>query len=594
MGVTWTDVSPSAGRSLASEFSIPQERDLQVSLDDCESTARFVGVSTDTPSGLPPADGVREWGDQMSRYRSFVTSLLVVVFIVAACGGGNTSADAPGSDEGDLAEIDPDGILRIAYPMARLSLAVEPENNLIFGLTSATHQGLVTQIVGTPLVLGPDGTYEPFLAESYEVVDNRTVNLVMRAGLRFHDGSSYTAQILADTMKSYQALDTTAFATTVLHQIESIEVAGETNLTFHMAEPVAGLLPETLSGLASMVAAPSSTPTQLYGAGPFQVADFVRDDHLTLERFDDYWNAAAYPLAGVEILNIPDLEAAQNALLGDQVDLIAANPADVDALLQQGPFDKVITNNQGHYMMAVCNTAPPFDDPTFREAVDLAIDREQLNQVALGGEGEPLESLWNPGSPFAVEGLIDPDGDQDRARQLLADIDWDESTVVNIGHFPGYQTHQRMVETIQGQLAQVGIETQISVVENFDVTKYFGPEAEGGFYTVANVHPGIQAVAVPGASASATWNPCGFADVELQGSMDEIIAGDLSDDDLTQAWTEVQEYVTENHLWFPLLSQPAVYVYNTDRVQGVAPGTIGLSGATAPALFLEGVSIKGT
>ena len=103
----------------------------------------------------------------MTQVHRVGAALLAFALALAACSdGGSTGDGAAGAGSGSgtsettvPAEVDPDGVLRIAYPMERLTLDVEPQNNLIFGLTSATHQGLVSQIVGTPLVLAADGTH---------------------------------------------------------------------------------------------------------------------------------------------------------------------------------------------------------------------------------------------------------------------------------------------------------------------------------------------------------------------------------------------------------------------------------------------------
>lgn len=490
-----------------------------------------------------------------------------------------------------VGESDPDGVLRVAYFMERLSLEINAERGEIYGIAS-THLGALEYTIGTPFVLGRDGTFEPFLAEGYEIIDPTTVEVTLRDGLTFHDGTPYTAEVLADTLREYQGLDTTAFAATALPDVESIDVTGDTTLTFRLSEPVAGLVPSLLAGPAGFVVSPASDPPNtVYGAGPFEIVDFVLGDHLTVEKFEDFWDADSYPLGGIEFVNLPAIEAAQNALEAGQVDLVATNPRDVDSLLQRGSFASVVTQNQAAYMLPLCETAPPFDDPLFREAFDLAINREQIAEVVFGGIAEPLESLWYPGAPLAVDGLIDPDGDQDRARELLDQIGWDEDTEIPFGVFPGFQTQQVIAETIAGQVAQVGIRLNIVTYEGYEVAPFVNPET-GGLHVLVNYFPGVQAVTAPAIGATLAYSPCETSKPDLLELAAPIVAGDLSDTELTEAWTELQRTVTETRPWYMLVTQPAVYVYNSERVQGLQPGTVGLAGATAPAPFLEGVSIR--
>jgi len=519
--------------------------------------------------------------------------LIVASAITAPASAGSKAQSGPS----EAADYDPDGVLRVAMAlMDRVPMKLDAETQIAFanGISSVP---MLTYVFGTPLIMNRDGGFDPFLAESYEIVDENTVTLTMRDGLTYHDGTPLTAQTVADTMLGNQEWSEAnapgAYADSVLGSIESIDVVGDTELTFHLSDPVAGLMPKTLASQAAYLVSPTANPPEtLYGAGPFEVEDFAFNDHLTVTKYEDYWDADSYLLGGIDFISIPTIEAAQNALQAGQVDLIATNPRDVDALVDRGHYESVITQNQGHFILTNCAAGAPFDDPKFREAFDLAIDREQLNEVVLGGNAAPMESLWNPGAPLAVEGLIDTDGDQDRARELLDEIGWDEDTVIPFGVVPGFQTHQLFAETIIGQVAKVGIKMEIVVEEGYDIPRFINPE-NGGVHFVANVQPGIESVTVPNTGASPMWNPCGVDDPDVAALADQVVRGTLDDDELVEAWTEIQELVTSRDLWYPLVSQPIVYVYDSDRVQGLQPGTVTLSAATAVGPFYEGVSIIG-
>ncbi len=553
----------------------------------------------------------------MKRFRWLAAILLALALIASSCGDDD---DATGTDDGTTEptatlapgatpeatatmapsgpeDYDPDGVLRLQYFMARMVWTAQEKNSEgaagdIWG-NGSTHLAVYTQVMGTPLVLSRTGEYEPFLAESYEIVDPSTVNLTLRAGLTFHDGTPYTAQILADFMMMIAGWEGHPIhATTQVGKITSIDVNSDTEMTFHLSAPVAGLFPDTLTTVVAMPASPTSNPPEtVYGAGPYKIVDFQFEDHLTLEKYDDFFDADKYLLKHIELLNIPDLTAAANALEGDQVDMIATVASEVDSLVQKGPFASVVTNNQGHYTLAVCNGYAPFDDPKFREAVDLAINREQLVQVVLAGNGVPMASLWPPGFPNAREGLIDTDGDVEKAKALLAEINWDPNTEVVMGHYPGFQVHILIAETVIGQLAKVGIKAKLTEYPSYQYAEVLNPET-GGFGVIANVNPGVLSVQFHNNGVANGWNQCAFQDAELQAMLDKVIAGDLSEAELDQTWTDINERVTSNHWWYPLMTQPAVYVYNSDKVAGVQPGTIGLTGATAISSFFDGIYVK--
>jgi ABC-type transport system substrate-binding protein len=307
-----------------------------------------------------------------------------------------------------------------------------------------------------------------------------------------------------------------------------------------------------------------------------------------VEKWDGFFDQESYLLGVVEWLNLNKIEAAQNGLLDDIVDLAATNPRDLEDLISQGNFEGVVTNNQGHYMLAVCSSKPPFDNAKFREAFDLAINRTRISENGFGGKNEPMGSLWNPGSPLEIPGLINPDGDIDAAKAILADIGWDSDTEITLGIYPGFQTHELIAELVSGSVIDAGLNAKVTIMEGYDVASFSG---QGGLHVVANINEGVNAVAIPARGASLAWNPCGLEDPKLNALLDILSAGG-SDADLAPTWAEVQNYVIDNHLWYVLNTQPAVYAYNADRIGGLQEGTIGLTGATAPSPFLEGVYVK--
>jgi peptide/nickel transport system substrate-binding protein len=528
----------------------------------------------------------------MGRLKLLLAIPLLVALVAAGCssdddeGGG----DASNAEEEQAGAIDPNGVLRVATTLREMDFELDE----LDGIGSVTQHGTLYYVAGTPLTIRPDGSIDTFLAEDWEVVDDSTVSLTLREGLTFQDGEPYNAQALADAMLRYQAHREqfpAVFRSWDLSLIGSIDVQSETELVFHLTRPQGGQFLTFLANEPGYVLSPNSTNANPIGAGPYRVTEFVAEDHLYLERWDDFFDADSYLLAGIEYTQVEDPQAAQNLFEAGDMDLIQASLRDIDALVgRDDSYRPLVTNNQGSYMLALCKSAPPFDDPEFREAFALAIDRNRLNEVVFDGNAEPMESFWNSGAAYAVPGLISPEADPDRSREILDEIGWDPKTTFPFGVFPGFPIHENLALTIQSMLQEVGIDAKVNVMEDFQYANDVNRET-GGLMILANNQIDTAALSTPLNTAIASpWNPCtdDVADPELTDALAQLVAGST---DPADAWETAQRLVWENHYWIPLLTQPSSYVYNADRVQGLKEGTIGLTGATAPSPFLEGVSI---
>ncbi len=502
---------------------------------------------------------------------------------VAATATPTTAAQPAAAARGGK-PVDPNGVLRIATQFnVGPGYNIDPAKGTI-----VTYDGIAYLNVGMPL-LSRDGVLEPYLAEGYKILSSRTLVLTLRKGVTFHDGKPYDAQTLRDAYLARRDLGPSNVFSTIFQQIDTISVDSPTQLTFKLSTSSAGLLAIVLGTANGSVASPGSNPNLPAGAGPYKNVEYRDKQFLKLERWDGFYRAKDFPIKTVEYTHIADPAAKQSALRAGQVDLISNAPSDADALVGTGPFAKVVTNNEGTYQFSFCGTSAPSFDTKFRKAVMLAIDKNQINQVVLGGNAVPLEGFFPPSSKFAVKGLLKPQGDQEAARALLKEINWDSSKVMNLGVF-NVPTHQRIVEVIQGQLEKVGIKVQVRPIP-VRAADTINDKNGGGGIVLAQVSPGIQKMSTTFIDRETSYNPCSFTDAAMAVQIQRLTDGDATEKEQIEVWTSLQKRVIEDALAIPLLTQPAVYVYNKDRVQGIQAGTVGLTGATAPSLLLDGVSM---
>jgi peptide/nickel transport system substrate-binding protein len=218
-----------------------------------------------------------------------VALLLVLSLFAAACGGSDDDgSDAADKDGTSTSDVDTEGILKLG-----ISLNNPGGNHFDPTVTQSTVDLQWMQLVfGTLLRSRGDGSIEPFMAKSYELVDPQTVTLELREGVKFTDGSAYDAETvkagLLRTLNQAQAASKSSqnigFA-----EISEIIVDGPLALTIKTKTPVAGTLVAGLADRegvipspAQVAAAPGDIETKPIGAGPYTL---VKNDNLRLLSF---------------------------------------------------------------------------------------------------------------------------------------------------------------------------------------------------------------------------------------------------------------------------------------------------------------------
>ncbi len=206
------------------------------------------------------------------------------------------------------------------------------------------------------------------------------------------------------------------------------------------------------------------------GTGPYMVDSWTRGDNITLKRFDGYWGDPAV----AETLVIRwSSEAAQR--------LLELQSGTVDGIDNPAPdaFEQVQADNTlqllereglNVFYVGMNNTAPPFDNEQVRQAIALGIDRQRIvdNFYPPGSE---VASHFTPCSiPGGCEGEAWYEYDPEQARALLAEAgfpDGFETTLEYRDVVRGYLPEPgRVAEDIQAQLAEIGVNLTINVIES--------------------------------------------------------------------------------------------------------------------------------
>ena len=301
------------------------------------------------------------------------------------------------------------------------------------------------------LTFDEKGEIEYRAAESYEVNDDSTVwTFHLREDALWSDGSPVTSADFINTIT--RALDPASGSgyANYLFPIENAEAIynGEADMTslgvetpddstivFHLAEPCVYFLdllrlpvytPSCSEYADSVDSGWDRDPETSLSNGPFRLAEYVPDQYFVLEKNEYYWNADAVDLDTITYRFFDDTQSMANAYEAGEVD-VATSLSFAVMEAYEGTDDLFVTDQIATRYIYMNLDVEPLNDVRVREAINLAVNREELCQI-VGSDTEPTYNLVakymkdkNTGEYFVDEADQPFEEDAAKAQQLLAE-----------------------------------------------------------------------------------------------------------------------------------------------------------------------------
>lgn len=330
-----------------------------------------------------------------------------VALSAAACSGSSDNTDGGSSTPGangakfETAAVTPPGKGNVAQ--ATWSLYAEPQSLDYLYAFDFPPNTVLANVCEQLLRVNPDFTVGPGLATKFENPDPLTWVYTLRDGVKFHDGTTMTADDAVASIKRHIDPANGSAWGTVFKDVVSVEKTGPLQLTIKLSKPNA-LMNEQLAAQPGTVesAAYLAKTGKEYGnpsgkvncTGPYQLDSWNTGDSLTLKKFDGYWDKALTPKVDkLKMVFIQDPSARTNALISGEVDggyMLATNA--YEQLKGGGAGALYFGANSGAYNAHVVNMKGTLSDVRVRQALSLAIDREGIVNAALNGYGEPAKA----------------------------------------------------------------------------------------------------------------------------------------------------------------------------------------------------------
>ncbi|MBP6685374.1 MAG: hypothetical protein KA158_08110, partial [Leucobacter sp.] len=331
------------------------------------------------------------------------------VLLLGAC-----SSDGAGNGGGDE-----DRPLRIAAATDASSLDPIRGN-------SAADQQLLFPIYDTLISYNTDLIPAPGLVESWEQLSPTELQLNLRDGVTFHDGTAFDAEAVKYNVERGQAED--SLVAPELAAIEDVRIDDDLTATLVLSRPDASLL-MSLADRAGMMVSPTAAEeaggdlsTAPVGAGGWSFAEWRRGDMLRVERYEDYWDQDSARASEIAFTILTEPQTRANSLIGGQQD-IALDVATPHADLVR-EADAVTLFESVRLVSNVVFLNPASDvvsDPRVRRALAIAVDREALLESGWFGFGEPARGIFPDVYWASPPESVGYGVDLDEARQLLAE-----------------------------------------------------------------------------------------------------------------------------------------------------------------------------
>jgi peptide/nickel transport system substrate-binding protein len=314
----------------------------------------------------------------------------------------------------------------------RIGLAEDPDI-----LDPTFSRTFVSGVVRTALCdklfdIGLELEIVPQLATEWEWTDDRRGLVIkLRQGVKFHDGEPFDAAAVKYSIERHL---TTPGSTRKrdISAISRVEIIDDHTAKLVLSAPFAPLLAQ-LAGPAGTMLSPKAAPAagENFGsypvcAGPFKFVERVAQDRIVVERFADYWDKDKVKLDRIVYLPIPDSTVRLANLQSGGLDLTQVAATDID-IVRNDPRLRLAAVNGIGYSGITINVAngersnsPLGRDARVRQALELSIDREALNQVVFNGENQPGNQWVSSTNPYYVKELPIPARDLAKAKALLA------------------------------------------------------------------------------------------------------------------------------------------------------------------------------
>lgn len=343
-----------------------------------------------------------------------------------------------------------------------------------------------------------EGKDHPGVVVGWRYLDQKTVELKFRKGLKFHNGEAFTAQDFeAAVKKGYTEYAAKSGIMTVLKYVESYEVMDDYTFVFHLKDPLATFLLRVTGNTFTSLLQPKDYIAKVgnkgfekkpVGMGPYKFVERLKGEHIKLTASTNWYGPRPWDgpvqVKDVKIIFIPESETRQAMLRTGAGDIDEMVLPKIAQGMVKDPKLKIVRVLPNQFIQFNINTAvkkipgtnipSPFLDVRVRRAISMAIDKKAIIDGIMMGFAQETVGPWNSpvmgAAPDEVTPILyNPEG----AKKLLKEANFPFDQKYDMVAYKTSPGAAEAMEAVVGYLNQIGVKTNFKLVEVGTLMKWW-------------------------------------------------------------------------------------------------------------------------
>jgi peptide/nickel transport system substrate-binding protein len=312
------------------------------------------------------------------------------------------------------------------------------------------------------------GGFVPGLATEWNVSSDGTeFTFILREGVKFHNGEPFNAECVKVSLDRFQKeiLSDSSYWTS----LKEVEIVDDYKVIIRFNEPNVLCLLNLRQTAMLPAKAFTEKGTDLFfehpiGTGAFILESFAPGQELVLKKNPEYWGEPAYVDKFI-YLNITEDSTRIAGVHTGEIDIADTIPAEQISSIEANPNIEVLrVPAWDEAMLGVKCDKPPFTDIKFRQAVTLAIDRENIVKYITKG-GQPATGVLPEGIFGFDDSIVPLERDIEKAKQLVKESIYDGREIVILAPTGWVPKTKDVLQAVQGQLIEAGINAKLEIID---------------------------------------------------------------------------------------------------------------------------------
>lgn len=383
----------------------------------------------------------------------FVSMILVILLAITGCGGSNNTSEESGKKD------------KLIFAADRDATSADPH------ATNDTQSLLViSQIYDTLLRQNPDTMEpEPCLAETWDNVNDTTIEFKLKQGVKFQNGEEMKA---SDVKFTFERALKSSHIKHIVGEIdpEKIEVIDDYTIrigTYKPFSPMIACLAHPSTSILNEKAvneAGENYGQDPVGTGPYKLVKWNKGDSIEFTRFDDYHGEKA-KIKDLVYRVLPEPENRVIELETGGADIVVDVPATATSRIEKDPNLMLVKKAElSSNYLGFNLQKKPFDDVRVRKAICHAIDVNEIVETVYEGNAVPAAGPISPGTLGYNEDLKLHELNIEKAKQLLAEAGYPNGFKATLWT-NDKKERLDIAEIVQNRLREINIEVSVQVLE---------------------------------------------------------------------------------------------------------------------------------